>query len=70
MISYKDNERYMAVLYQGKSKKWICRLYFNGNKKYFTVPDANKNIIRYDINNVYDIEKYIDILSDVLHTYL
>lgn len=32
-IFYKDNERYMAILYKNKTTKWICRLYWRINYK-------------------------------------
>lgn len=69
-ISYKDNERYMAVLYKNKTTKWICRFYFNGNKKFIKIPDEAKNDIRIDISNVYDIEKHSAELINVLKRYI
>lgn len=69
-ISFKDNERYMAILYLNKTTKWICRFYFNENRKYITIPDENKKGIRYNINSIYDIEEYSKELVDVLNRYL
>lgn len=54
-VAYKDNERYMSVNIDGKTTKWICRFYFNGQKKYITLPNEQKKEVRIDINNVYDI---------------
>ena len=31
-ITFKDNERYMTVLYGGNSRNWICRFYFGAKK--------------------------------------
>lgn len=69
-IHYKDNERYMAILYKNKTTKWICRLYFNGNKKYITVPSDTKREERIDISNVYDIETKKEELIKALNRYL
>ncbi len=64
-ISYKDNERYMSINYDNKSTKWICRLYFNSSKKYITIPNEQKKEVRYDIEDVYDIEKLKDQILEV-----
>lgn len=69
-ITYKDNERYMAILYKNKTTKWICRLYFNGGKKYIAIADENKKERRIDIDNVYDIEKYSDDLRASTEKYI
>lgn len=69
-ITYKDNERYMAILHKNKTTRWICRLYFNSAKKFITIPDENKKDIRIDIDSVYDIEKHKDELITALNRYL
>ena len=69
-ITYKDNERYMAILYKNKTTKWVCRFYFNGSNKYITLPNENKKEIRYDITNIYDIQGFKEDLENVLKRYL
>lgn len=69
-VTYKDNERYMAVLHKNKTTRWICRLYFNSAKKFITIPDDNKKDVRIDIDSVYDIEKHKDELITALNRYL
>ncbi len=69
-VTYKDNERYMAILIGGKTTKWICRLYFNSANKYITIPDANKKEQRFDIKSVYDIESYKEQLTAAVNMYL
>lgn len=69
-ITYKDNERYMAILHKNKTTRWICRLFFNSSKKFITVPDDNKKDVRIDIDSVYDIEKHKDELIATLNRYL
>ena len=69
-ISYKDVERYCNILYQGNSRKWICRLYFNSSKKSIVISDENKNGIRYYIENVNEIYKYKQEIINSLDKYL
>lgn len=69
-ITYKDNERYMTVLYQNKSTKWICRLYFNTSTKYLAIPTVDKKEQKYVIESAYDIEKYKNDIIDVLNRYI
>jgi len=66
-INYKDNERYMSVICDGKVTKWICRFYFNGSKKYITLPDETekRKEKRIDIDSPYDIEKYSEKLIEI-----
>lgn len=69
-IFYKDNERYMAILYKNKTTKWICRLYFNCSKKYITVPDDTKKEEKIYIENVYDINENREKIIKALNRYL
>lgn len=69
-ITYKDNERYMAILYKGKTTKWICRFYFNTATKYLAISNANKKEEKVVLENIYDIEKYKDKLVDALQKYM
>ncbi|MCR5016037.1 MAG: type I restriction enzyme HsdR N-terminal domain-containing protein [Ruminococcus sp.] len=69
-ITYKDNERYMAILLNGKTTKWICRFYFNTANKYIAIPDENKKEERITISNIYEIEKFQDKLAESLKKYL
>jgi len=69
-ITYKDNERYMSILYKEKTTKWICRLYFNGPSKYIAIPNEDKKEIKHHIQNIYEIENHKDELINVLKRYL
>lgn len=69
-ITYKDNERYMAILHKNKTTRWICRMYFNGAKKFITIPDESKKDVRIDIDTVYDLEKHKEKFIAVLNRYL
>ena len=69
-ISYKDNESYMAVLYKGKTTRWICRFYFNTATKYLSIPDENKKEIKHIISDIYEIEKYKNDLEISIKRYI
>lgn len=68
-VKYKDNERYMAIYYS-KTNNWICRLHFNSAKKYIVIPDENKKPIRFDIDNIYDINNFSNDILTALNRYL
>lgn len=44
-ICYKDTENYFNILLLGNVRKWICRLYLNGTKKYIIFSDSEKIFI-------------------------
>lgn len=57
-ITYRDNLRYFTVFLDGSDRKWICRLYFNGPKKYLAVATEDKSENRILLNDVEDVFKY------------
>lgn len=69
-ITYKDNERYMTIMYKGKTTKWICRLYFNGAHKRIAIADENKKEQSFGVEDIYDIEQYSDKLIEALQRYM
>lgn len=56
LITYKDTESYFSVLFNNSVRKWICRLFLEGNKKSIIIPDAD---------NPYGLRHYIDTLNDI-----
>lgn len=69
-ITYRDTLNYINVLYKDNGRKWICRLILTDNKKELLLPDENKNLIKYTLNNIYDLENYKEQLIEVLNRYL
>lgn len=69
-ITYKDVERYCGILYKNNTRKWICRLYFNSNKKSIVIAGEDKKATRYYIENINDIYKYKNELIESLNGYL
>ena len=69
-IIYKDTENYFNILYTNNVRKWLCRLRFTPTQKILSIPDENKKEVKYQIDNIYDIEQYRDQLIAVLNRYL
>lgn len=68
-VTYKDTINYIGILYQNKTTKWICRLVLNGSRKILILPDENKKDIKYNLESIYDIEKYKSQLIEVVKRY-
>ncbi|MFR9542785.1 MAG: type I restriction endonuclease [Rikenellaceae bacterium] len=69
-ITYKDTESYMGILYKNNTWKRICRLHLNGGQKFISIPDENKKDVRYDLAQIYEIEKYKEQLIAVVKRYI
>lgn len=69
-IICKDTINYFAVLYRGKTTKWICRFILKESHKLLIIPDENKKEIRIPIENIYSIADHKDKLLEVLNRYL
>lgn len=69
-ITYKDTESYFNILYKANSRKWICRLKLTDNQKTLMIPDSQKNVEKYALHTIYDIEQYHDQLADVLTRFI
>jgi hypothetical protein len=57
-------------LLDDNNRKTICRLYFNGAKKYFVMLDDQKKEIKNEINSIDEIFNFSDSLFNVLETLL
>lgn len=65
-IVYRDAQSYFAILFDDNNRKPVCRLHFNGCKKYIGVFDKDKNETKHLINTIEDIYNYSgDIISIV-----
>jgi len=69
-IAYRDAQTYFAILFEDNNRKPICRLYFNGNKKYIVTFDESKKETRHDIESLDDIYKYSNEIKAVVKYYL
>ncbi|WP_368490791.1 type I restriction endonuclease [Clostridium sp. BJN0013] len=68
-ITYKDTESYFGVLFDGNTRKWICRLSLNV-KKILTLPNEDKTHTKYELNSLDDLYSYSDRLIEVLNRYI
>lgn len=68
-ITYRDTQSYFGVLLDDNNRKPICRLHLNGNTKYISLFDANKNENKQKIEEVDDIYQYENELLKTLSTY-
>lgn len=74
-ITYKDTISYFGVLYDNNTRKWICRLFFDGPKKYIIFPvfkagSKTGDEIKISINKMSDIYKCKEELKKVVKNYL
>lgn len=65
-IGYKDTRIYFNVIYENKVTRWICRFYFNGTNKFFTLPLENGKDQRIDISSIDELYKYRQELNESL----
>lgn len=68
-ITYRDAQTYFAILLDDNNRKTICRLYFNGSKKYFVTLDENKKEVKNEINSLDDIFQHSETLLKIVHNY-
>lgn len=69
-ITYKDTASYFNILYQNNTWRWICRLKLSDSRKLLIIPDENKKEQIFPLDDLYDIEKYKDQLTEVLKRYM
>lgn len=56
----RDAKTYFGIILDDNNRKPICRLHFNGNKKYIELFDAEKNGTKKEIKALEDIYNYAD----------
>ena len=68
-VAYRDAQTYFAILLDDNNRKTICRLYFNGNKKYLMFFDDNKKEVKKEIQSLDDLFTHSNELLEVLNRY-
>jgi predicted type IV restriction endonuclease len=68
-IAYRDAQTYFAILLDDNNRKTICRLYFNGSRKYISTFDEQKKETKTEILTVDDIFKFEEILYKIVDWY-
>lgn len=69
-ITYKDTESYFGILLNGNTRKWICRLRLDGQKKVLAIADKDKNEVRYTLNSPEDVFNYRAELIEAVKRYI
>lgn len=69
-VFYRDAQTYFAILFDDNNRKPICRLYFNGGKKYIATFDEDKKEIKNYIESLNDIYNYCAQLKETTKRYL
>ena len=68
-VVYRDTISYFGILLDDNNRKPICRLYFNGPKKFIAVFDENKKEIRSELSSMDDIFKHADAMVKTIENY-
>ncbi|MCK9638344.1 MAG: type I restriction endonuclease [Prolixibacteraceae bacterium] len=68
-ISYRDAQTYFAIVLDDNNRKTLCRLYLNGNKKYFVTLDENKKEVKAEIKFLDDIFSFSEQLFKIVVGY-
>lgn len=68
-ITYRDAQSYFAILLDDNNRKPVCRLYFNGVKKYFVVLDENKKEIKTEIETLDNLFDFSEKLFEIVGRY-
>jgi hypothetical protein len=68
-IAFRDAQSYFAILLDDNNRKTICRLYLNGNKKYFAFIDDQKKEVKNEITTLDDIFNFAELLHQIVANY-
>lgn len=68
-IFHRDAQSYFTIIVDDNNRKPICKMYFNGGKKYIGVFDLEKKETKFEISNLDDIYKYAGQLEIAIQNY-
>jgi len=68
-VTFKDTQNWFNVLIDESIRKSVCKLYFNGKKKYIGILDENKKEVKSEIGDINDIFNHSQQLLDALEMY-
>lgn len=68
-IAYRDALSYFAILLDNNNRKTICRLYFNGTKKYIAILDEQKKEVKSEIASLDDLFNFSEALLQTVANY-
>lgn len=67
-ISYRDAQSYFSVVLDDNNRKIVCRLYLNGNKKYFVTLNEERKEVKNEIKSLDDLFNFSDQLLSIVAT--
>jgi predicted type IV restriction endonuclease len=65
-VAYRDNQSYFAIMLDDNNRKTICRLYLNGQKKYFAIIDDQKKEVKTEIATIDEIFNFAETLNKIV----
>ncbi|GAB3225760.1 type I restriction endonuclease [Spirosoma arcticum] len=65
-IVHRDAQTYFAILLDDNNRKTICRLHFNGTKKFIGIMDESKRETRHELQSLDDIYKFDEQIKQTL----
>ncbi len=68
-IAHRDTQSYFGVLLDDNNRKPLCRLHFNGNKKYLGLFDEDKNETKVLLETIEDLYTYEEQLLQTINIY-
>lgn len=68
-IAFRDAQSYFAILLDDNNRKTLCRLYFNGSKKYIGTFDEQKKETKSEILTLDDIFQHSNSLLKIVEVY-
>lgn len=68
-LVHRDAQSYFAILLDDNNRKPICRLHFNGGKRYIGFVGDDKKEVRYEIESLDDLYQYESQLTQSLKQY-
>lgn len=68
-IAYRDALSYFAILLDDNNRKTLCRLYFNGSRKYMAVLDDQRKEVRHELSSLDDIFSHSELLHSIVQNY-
>ena len=70
-ITYKSTKSYFGINYKNNSNNWICRLFlYRKNKMGIHLPDENKDTIKYDFDEIDDLNEIKPLLEEIVKRYI
>jgi hypothetical protein len=68
-IVWSDTKSYFGIFLDDNNRKPLCRLWFNGSKKYLGLFDESKNESKHEVHNLDEIFDYQDQLLKAIDLY-